>query len=151
MRTIKDGVEGYISVSTVTLYKEDESTYPFHCIKCGNTSNIIKGKVTKITPILEPSYQIPVVSTCKSCREKYVFQDGTMPNNTINVVLSLTPAIQSFYCYLGGGETKFINKILEYNANSTYSYIIREAVSLPYITACTNPQCPLVYKFSQFN
>lgn len=152
MIIIIKGEERYLPVSTVTLYKEkEEATYPFHCIACGNTSNIIGGKVTKITPILEPSNQISVVSTCKSCKAKYVFQDSLEPDNIVQVVLFPTPVIQSFYCYLGGGETKFGNKILEYNNESVFSYLDHGVANLPFTTACTNSECPLVYRFSQLN
>jgi hypothetical protein len=145
------GEERYIPVSTVTLYSEGNTTYPFHCPNCGNTSNIIGGKVTKMTPIFEPSDQIPVISTCKSCKAKYVFQDSVEPEVTITVVLSRTPEIQSFYCYLGGGDTKFINKILEYNNQTVFSYLDHENIDLPYVTRCANTDCPLTYQFSQLS
>ncbi len=150
MKIIVHGEERYLPVSTVTLY-DDKATYPFHCVACGNTSNIIGGKVTKMTPILEPSEQIPVISTCKSCKAKYVFQDSYEPEVTITVILFRTPVIQSFYCYLGGGETKYGNKILEYNNESVYSYSMSEPVPLPFTTSCTNPDCHLTYNFSQLN
>ena len=151
MRIIVKGEERYIPVSTVTLYQEGETTYPFHCPNCGNTSNIIGGKVTKMTPIYEPSDQIPVISTCKSCKAKYVFQDSLEPEVTINVILSLTPVIQSFYCYLGGGEQKYMNKILEYNNQAVFSYLDHDNIKLPFISRCTNAECPLTYQFSQLN
>lgn len=118
---------------------------------CGNTSNIIGGKVTKITPVIEPSNQIFVVSTCKSCKAKYVFQDGTISGNEVEIILSRSVEIKSFYCYLGGGDTKYVNKILEYNNESVFSYISDESVKLPYITNCTNPLCHLTYKFSELS
>src|ERR1035437_1887890 len=143
--------ERYIPVLTVTLYNPDDATYPFHCVACGNTSNIIGGQVTKMTPVLEPSEQISVVSTCKSCKAKYVFQDSYEPEVTVRVVLFATPIIQSFYCYLGGGDTKYINKILEYNNESVFSYIDKEPVKLPFTTRCRKIKCSLTYNFSQLN
>ena len=145
--------ERYISVSTVTLYKEaTDTTYPFHCTNCGNTTNIIGGKVTKIYPILEPSDQITVVTTCKSCKAKYTFQDST---NDIDksVVVLLSPKIerQSFYCYLGGGDTKNINRILDYDTQQNYSYLESSMVSMPFNSHCTNSDCTLVYQFLQFS
>lgn len=152
MLIIIKGESRHIPVSTVTLYKEGENiTYPFHCVQCGNTTNIIGGKVTKITPVLEPSGQISVISTCKSCKAKYVFQDSYEPRETVQVVLFRTPVIQSFFCYLGGGDAKYVNKIIEYNNEAIYSYIDQGNVSLPFTTGCANSDCPLVYNFTQLN
>ncbi len=143
----------YIPVSTVTLYSEGEgTTYPFHCVTCGNTTNIIGGKVVKIYPILEPSSQITVVTTCKSCKAKYVFHDTQQkPDDSISVLLFPKVTSQSFYCYLGGGEVKSVNRILDYDREKNYSYGENSMVTIPYTTHCTNHDCDLVYKFKQLS
>lgn len=148
------GTDTYVPVSTITLYNEaNGSTYPFHCISCGNTQSIIGGKVVKISPVLEPSYQISVVSTCKSCRSKYVFQDTLSDEAPASVSVFLYPKAtrQAFFCYLGGGDTKSINRILDYDATSCYSYIENSMVVMPFTTHCSNTDCPLVYQFKQFS
>lgn len=149
------GEQKYIPVSTVTLQRTNEQeTYPFHCVNCGNTSNIIGGKVIKIYPILEPSTQIPVISTCKSCKAKYVFQDAyEVPVKTTAVKVLLFPKseMQSFFCYLGGGEVKSLNKILEYDKLHAYSVRLRTSIKLPLVTRCTNDNCDITYQFTKLS
>lgn len=153
MQVTIHGQTKYIPVSTVTLVRAGENeTYPFHCINCGNTSNIIGGKVVKIYPIFEPSDQIPVLSTCKACKTKYVFQDSTeVVSDGVKVLLYPKDQLQSFFCYLGGGEVKSINKILEYNKIHSYSFYANAEVHLPLITKCTNRDCDLIYQFNQLS
>lgn len=138
----------------MTLFSEGEgATYPFHCVTCGNTTNIIGGKVTRIYPFLEPSNQITVVTTCKSCKAKYVFQDGSddTDNEQVKVLLHPKEVQQSFYCYLGGGEIKSANRILDYDTRSSYSYGEDSIVTIPFTTHCTNTDCDLIYKFKQLS
>lgn len=153
MQVFIKGEERYIPVSTVTLQRGDPGvTYPFHCTSCGNTHTIIGGKVIKIYPILEPSEQVTVVTTCHSCRAKFVFQEtteeGTRP---IKVVLFPKQERQSFFCYLGGGELKSLNKILEYDKVHAYSSRLHTSIKLPLTTKCSNESCTLIYQFNQFS
>lgn len=143
----------YIPVMTITLQKGPEGeTEPFHCLSCGNTTNIIGGHVTRIYPVLEPSNQIPVVSTCKSCKTKYVFQDsGVETSDYIKVVLKPSSQRQDFFCYLGGGDSKGLNRIIEYENGRIYSYLEGRYVDIPYTSPCTNSDCKLVYQFNQLN
>lgn len=149
MIIILHGEQKYIPVSTVTVAKEGNGkTHPFHCVYCGNTTNILGGVVTQIYPILEPSEQITVITTCRSCKEKYTFQDTTEPPSmVVDIQLKRTERLQPFYCYLGGGETKDVNKILEYDLKRLYSCVDHTYVQLPYTCKCTNPMCPVSYRF----
>lgn len=148
------GQQKYIAVSTVTLQKvADGVTYPYHCNNCGNTLCVIGGKVTKIYPILEPSEQIVVIQTCKSCKAKYTFQDSNTPTHTnmIKVLLSPKMEMQNFYCYLGGGENKYLNKILEYSKGSLYSPMLHKTYKAPFVATCGNKDCELQYQFTQLS
>lgn len=143
------GESKHIPVSTVTIAKEEGKTHPFHCTNCGNTTNIIGGVVTRIYPILEPSSQVIVISTCRSCKSKYTFQESNVQTDgLIDVLLNPTGVTQSFYCYLGGGETKDENRIIEYDNRRAYSYIEHDYVDFPYVSKCTNPGCTAVYRFN---
>ncbi len=143
------GEKTFVPVSTVTVAHDGGQTHPFHCPSCGNTINIIGGTVTQIVPYLEPSDQIVVLSTCRSCKEKYTFQDGAeQKDKTVHIVLKRQPQMQFFYCSLGGGATKDVNKILEYTKDRIYSYVHHGLVHLPYTTSCVNPTCSTLYQFS---
>jgi len=142
------GEEKYIPVSTVTLQTDEGNTHPFHCTACGNTTNIIGGIVSRIYPILEPSHQITVITTCRSCKAKYTFQDEeTQEKQPVVILLKPKSQMQYFYCYLGGGLTKEENKILEYTKGRMYSYANHALVHLPYTTRCSNPSCSTLYRF----
>lgn len=148
------GESRYIPVSTVTLQREEDGvTWPFHCVTCGNTHTVVGGKVVKVYPIQEPSRQIPVVSTCKSCKAKYIFQDTEDEEKIDKITILLSPKSirQSFYCYLGGGEIKNINKILDYDTLQGYSHLEHSMVTFPFTTHCTNLDCTLVYTFLKFS
>lgn len=151
--TIK-GEQKYIPVSTVTLeYTADGATFPFHCINCGNTVNVIGGKVIKITPILEPSHQIPVINTCHTCKAKFVFQDSisSAMHSYVDVVVAPKQEKQTFFCYLSMGKIKSLNAIIEYDKTHAYSYSLHTAIKLPIQTKCSNDECNITYQFRQLS
>ncbi len=149
--TVK-GEERFIPVTTVTLHKEEGITYPFHCTACGNTLKIIGGFVTKIYPILEPSDQLITIDTCKSCKAKYVFHDGgDMQSEHVRVLLNPKKEAQTFFCYLGGGAAKDLNKILEYTAGKIYNYPSLSIINPPYVSRCMNSGCTVTYQFTQLS
>jgi hypothetical protein len=152
MQIVIKGESRYIPVSTVTLQKEMvDVTYPFHCTACGNTLNVIGGRVKRIYPIVEPSDQIPVIQTCKSCKAKYIFQDGDSQSVPAITILLNPKQQKPFYCYVGGGEDKRLNKILDYENGMIYSFRERHYIQLPFTTACQNPECDVVYQFTQLS
>jgi hypothetical protein len=154
MQVIVHGESKYIPVSTVTFKKgKPGETYPFKCNSCGNTHTIIEGQVVRIYPFLEPGDEGAVITSCHSCHVKYVFQEDKGENleTFVKVLLAPKQDLQIFYCWLGGGEVKSLNKILEYDKLHAYSPRLRTSVKIPLTIRCTNDSCKVTYRFNQFS
>lgn len=145
------GVATYVAVSTITFQEvKEEYTQPFHCISCGHIHVIIGGEVTHISPIAEPTHQLPVISICRTCKQKYIFQEQSyIPLDVIQVTLLPKEKKQSFYCYKGG--EMYLNKMLEYDDKQIYS--IQENKNMPksFFQHCPNEHCTLTYQFTTYS
>lgn len=132
------------SVTVSPNPKQPDNMYLFHCFRCGYQIVQVKGIVTRIFPGLEPTDEIPVVSQCPRCRERFVFITKPLRSKRTKVVLSHNGLFMEhgrsiFRCFICRTPLLYFdNKIVI----SIKNRVIEE---LPLALDCTNLQCPQGY------
>jgi rubredoxin len=141
--TIRNNPEEILvqTISLTTNRKSPLNVFLFFCDNCGYQIRQVQGAVARIFPGLEPSNEIPTISKCPQCGEKYVFQTKKfLKDDRTHVTLaSKNNKISTFHCSICRVP------LLQFTNTSLVVLPEYHVMKVPFPLNCINSTCSQKY------